>query len=74
MCNPEVTSDQEKQIINCIYENSFGFAGDKMVDDILLILEVEVEGALGYSGAVYDVGYGSVCYALSGKQIIRLGQ
>jgi hypothetical protein len=45
-----------------------------MVDDILLVLEVEVEGALGYSGAVYDVGDGSIGYALGSEQIIRLGQ
>ena len=62
------------EIINSINENGFRLMGDKMVDNFLLVLEVEVEGALGYSGTVYDVGDGSIGYALGSEQIIRLGQ
>ena len=58
------------QIIDRIEKDSLGFMRYKMVDDILLVFEVEVEGSLRNSGARSNVGYGCVRYAFGSEQII----
>ena len=68
--HPGVRISSILEIIDRIEKDSLGFMRYKVVDDILLVFEVEVEGSLRNSGARSDVGYGCVRYAFGSEQII----